>query len=225
MGPGQNEAMSTTAKWVLTIAIPLFWVAVVRTVMTGAPDRSMGLLDLIPVALIWWVWGWKWKPDESGSHDSKVPTPSPVISASPPAPIPEYPHTSPAATSKPDDLGQQMSDSAPDQPQSSVLPCSECGHENPAEVNFCTKCRAKIVLECADCGFKSPQGSEFCGSCGKKTEFAMAREARHKENLQKVKRFATDALSVVFSLLVLMFALAVVGSCLDEYWGTSLLGK
>ena len=59
--------MSTTAKWVLTIAVPLFWVVVVRTVMTEAPDRSMGMLDLIPVALV--VWVWKRKPDVNGSHD------------------------------------------------------------------------------------------------------------------------------------------------------------
>ena len=59
--------MGTTAKWVLTIAVPLFWVVVVRTVMTGAPDRSMGLLDMIPVALV--VWVWKRKPDVNGSHD------------------------------------------------------------------------------------------------------------------------------------------------------------
>ena len=49
---------------------------------------------------------------------------------------------------------------------SSVLSCSECGHQNPAEVDFCTKCRAKMTLQCNKCGFKSPQGSEFCGSCG-----------------------------------------------------------
>ena len=55
----------------------------------------------------------------------------------------------------------------PDSPtQPSVLSCSECGHENPAEANFCTKCRAKMTLQCNKCGLKSPQGSEFCGSCG-----------------------------------------------------------
>jgi hypothetical protein len=80
----------------------------------------------------------------------------------------------------------------------------ECGHKNPAGVEFCTKCRAKMALECANCGFKSPQGSEFCGSCGKETEFgikerarkateaaaAKAREARQKENMQRAKQIA-----------------------------------
>ena len=45
--------------------------------MTGAPDRSMGLLDMIPLGLIWWVWEqkpeWKQKPDVSGSHDPNAP--------------------------------------------------------------------------------------------------------------------------------------------------------
>ena len=73
----------------------------------------------------------------------------------------------------------QKSDPAPDQSQSSVLLCLECGHENPAEVNFCTKCRAKMTLECNKCGFKSPQGSEFCGSCGEETEFRVEKMARN----------------------------------------------
>jgi hypothetical protein len=59
------------------------------------------------------------KPEETASP--QVPTPSPVIRANPPEPIPEYPHAPPAATSPPDDLVQQMSDSTPDQSQSSVL--------------------------------------------------------------------------------------------------------
>jgi len=62
----------------------------------------------------------------------------------------------------------------------SRLKCMECGHKNPGDVEFCTKCRAKMVLECADCGFKSPQGSEFCGSCGNETEFGI-REGQNRE--------------------------------------------
>jgi len=96
-----------------------------------------------------------------------------------------------------------------DQSQSSVLSCSECGHQNPAEVNFCTKCRAKMTLQCGDCGFKSPQGSEFCGSCGNETESGIkerqsrereeAKAAREREEAEaafwereKAKRFARE---------------------------------
>ena len=61
----------------------------------------------------------------------------------------------------------------------SRIKCMECGHKNPGDVAFCTKCRAKMVLEGADCGFKSPQGSEFCGSCGKETEFRVEKMARN----------------------------------------------
>jgi len=86
-----------------------------------------------------------------------------------------------------------MSDSAPDQSQSSVLSCSECGHENPAEVNFCTKCRAKMILQCNKCGFKSPQGSEFCGSCGEETEFRVEKMARNAALAAAAKAAAAKA--------------------------------
>jgi len=155
------------------------------------------------------------KQEETASP--KVPTPSPAIRANPPAPIPEYPHAPPVATSNPDDLVQQMSESAPyppDQSQSSVLSCSECGHENPAEVNFCTKCRAKMTLQCSKCGFKSPQGSEFCGSCGAETEVGAAirirKEAKAaaaatpKTIVQKVRH----GIAVIFYIFAAFLALA-----------------
>ena len=69
----------------------------------------------------------------------------------------------------------------------SRIKCMECGHKNPGDVEFCTKCRAKMVLECADCGFKSPQGSEFCGSCGNETEFGI------KERQSRERKEATAA--------------------------------
>jgi hypothetical protein len=40
----------------MMIGVAVFWVAVIRPWWTGAPDRPMGLLDLIPVAVIWWIW-------------------------------------------------------------------------------------------------------------------------------------------------------------------------
>jgi uncharacterized membrane protein YhaH (DUF805 family)/predicted RNA-binding Zn-ribbon protein involved in translation (DUF1610 family) len=94
---------------------------------------------------------------------------SPIYRDSPP------PAQVDAIAQSPEDSSRQNVD----QSQSSVLLCSECGHENPAEVNFCTKCRAKMTLECNKCGFKSPQGSEFCGSCGEETEFRVEKRARN----------------------------------------------
>ena len=71
----------------------------------------------------------------------------------------------------------------------SRIKCMKCGHKNPGDVEFCTKCRAKMVLECADCGFKSPQGSEFCGSCGKETEFGIKeRQSREREEAKAAAR-------------------------------------
>jgi len=71
----------------------------------------------------------------------------------------------------------------------------ECGHKNPGDVEFCTKCRAKMVLECADCGFKSPQGSEFCGSCGNETEFRIKerQSTERKEAEERQSRFLKEA--------------------------------
>ena len=94
---------------------------------------------------------------------------SPIYRDSPP------PAQVDAIAQSPEDSSRQNVD----QSQSLVLSCSECGHENPAEVNFCTKCRAKLTLECNKCRFKSPQGSEFCGSCGEDTEFRVEKMARN----------------------------------------------
>jgi predicted RNA-binding Zn-ribbon protein involved in translation (DUF1610 family) len=104
---------------------------------------------------------------------------------------------------------------------SSVLPCSECGHQNPAEVNFCTKCRARMTLQCGDCGFKSPQGSEFCGSCGAETEIGTAirirKEAKAaaaatpKTIVQKIRH----GIAVIFYLLLVLVWLAVFADIFD----------
>ena len=61
--------------------------------------------------------------------------------------------------------------------RSSQLECMKCGHKNPAGVEYCTKCSAKMTLKCVNCGFKSPQGSGFCGKCGKKADLGMKRSA------------------------------------------------
>jgi predicted RNA-binding Zn-ribbon protein involved in translation (DUF1610 family) len=104
---------------------------------------------------------------------------------------------------------------------SSVLSCSECGHQNPAEVDFCTKCRAKMTLRCGECGFKSPQGSEFCGSCGAETEVGTAirirKEAKAaaaatpKTIVQKIRH----GIAVIFYLLLVLVWLAVFADIFD----------
>lgn len=44
--------MSTVNKWGLMITVIVLWVAVVRTVFIGAPDNSIGLLDVMPGAIV-----------------------------------------------------------------------------------------------------------------------------------------------------------------------------
>tara|TARA_B100001123_G_scaffold402971_1_gene490995 strand:+ start:141 stop:503 length:363 start_codon:yes stop_codon:yes gene_type:complete len=88
--------------------------------------------------------------------------------------------------------------------------CLECGESNLAGVNFCTKCRAKIILECPKCGFKSPQGSEFCGSCGAETDpsfttFAMTEAAAAEARKTRVKNIAKGGKEVVEGIFGLIF--------------------
>jgi predicted RNA-binding Zn-ribbon protein involved in translation (DUF1610 family) len=159
---------------------------VVRTVLTGSPASSIGLLDAVfvvgGIALIqrWYKQGQTASPNALTSSSG-----------------------------------------------SSVLSCSECGHQNPAEVNFCTKCRAKMTLQCGDCGFKSPQGSEFCGSCGAETEVGVAirirKEARAaaaatpKTIVQKVRH----GIAVIFYIFAPFLALAhLAGGEPGEPWLT-----
>ena len=108
--------------------------------------------------------------------------------------------------------GQAASPNAPtSSPGSSVLSCSECGHENPAEVNFCTKCRAKMTLQCSKCGFKSPQGSEFCGSCGAETEVGAA------VRIAKVAKLTQQASQAVRDDALFSGCLMVLGSVIMLY--------
>jgi hypothetical protein len=59
--PDSKEALSAGFKVALSFGVVLLWVAVIRPLATGAPNRSIGLLyaDLTPVVLIWWLWSAK----------------------------------------------------------------------------------------------------------------------------------------------------------------------
>ena len=100
---------------------------------------------------------------------------------------------------------------------SSVLSCSECGQENPAEVNFCTKCRAKMTLQCGDCGFKSPQGSEFCGSCGAETEVGVAIRIRKEARAAAAATPKTIVQKVRHGIAVIFYIFGAFGGPLDFY--------
>jgi len=147
---------------------------VVRTVLTGSPASSIGLLDAVfvvgGIALIqrWYKQGQTASPNALTSSSG-----------------------------------------------SSVLSCSECGHQNPAEVNFCTKCRAKMTLQCGDCGFKSPQGSEFCGSCGAETEVGAAIRIRKEARAAAAATPKTIVQKVRHGIAVIFYIFAAFGVPMD----------
>lgn len=58
--------------------------------------------------------------------------------------------------------------------------CPECGQENPADVNFCAQCGAKLpelpkppapqTVFCPGCGAQLNAGMKFCTKCGTKLD-------------------------------------------------------
>src|SRR5438552_2255956 len=46
------------------------------------------------------------------------------------------------------------------------MPCSSCGHENPARARFCLECGAPLALRCPRCQVDVPASAKFCPECG-----------------------------------------------------------
>jgi len=46
------------------------------------------------------------------------------------------------------------------------MKCTQCHFENPAEMQFCGKCGAKLEKRCPQCQFSNPPQFAFCGKCG-----------------------------------------------------------
>ena len=46
------------------------------------------------------------------------------------------------------------------------MPCSSCGHENPARARFCLECGAPLALRCPRCQVDVPASGKFCPECG-----------------------------------------------------------
>jgi hypothetical protein len=66
LGPWKHKPIATGYKVTWTIWALVFWVWFVRRAFTGAPDNSMGLLDMIPVVFIGWLWSAKGPTSDSG---------------------------------------------------------------------------------------------------------------------------------------------------------------
>ncbi|MCI0856932.1 MAG: protein kinase, partial [Chloroflexi bacterium] len=45
------------------------------------------------------------------------------------------------------------------------MDCQACGHENPADADFCEECSAELVRSCAGCGTTNTPTAKFCKRC------------------------------------------------------------
>ena len=45
------------------------------------------------------------------------------------------------------------------------MKCPKCQFENPADANFCGKCREKLFLICPQCGIENSPENNFCNKC------------------------------------------------------------
>jgi len=46
------------------------------------------------------------------------------------------------------------------------MKCSRCQQENPAGMNFCGECGARLAALCSSCGTSNAPANKFCGQCG-----------------------------------------------------------
>src|SRR5262245_20347213 len=44
--------------------------------------------------------------------------------------------------------------------------CASCGFANPAGMEFCTECGARLQHSCPQCWFANALAAKFCGKCG-----------------------------------------------------------
>lgn len=73
---------------------------------------------------------------------------------------------------KVEDSTEQSCTAAKDQKESGTVECQECGSQNDADAEYCSKCGTKLMKEktCTECGNKLNDGDIFCSKCGKKVE-------------------------------------------------------
>ncbi len=55
------------------------------------------------------------------------------------------------------------------------LICSNCGHENRPDRNYCSNCGSELIIICPVCRSSNKPGDRYCGECGKPlTEFSQS---------------------------------------------------
>ena len=46
-----------------------------------------------------------------------------------------------------------------------MMNCPSCGHQNPADADFCEECAAELARVCAGCGTTNAPTAKFCKRC------------------------------------------------------------
>src|SRR5436309_1844359 len=47
------------------------------------------------------------------------------------------------------------------------MQCRQCGHEVPADAQFCPECGARLAITCPECGTDNGSAYKFCKNCGR----------------------------------------------------------
>jgi len=78
------------------------------------------------------------------------------------------------------------------------MKCPKCQYENPADANFCGKCREKLFLICTQCGAENSPENSFCNKCGHDLTLPSEpapRELSLDEKLEKIQRYLPKGLT------------------------------
>ena len=78
------------------------------------------------------------------------------------------------------------------------MECSQCQFENPAEMQFCGKCGARLEKRCPRCEFSNPPQFAFCGKCGHQFGDASPsspQDIPFDEKLTKIQKYLPQGLT------------------------------
>jgi class 3 adenylate cyclase/tetratricopeptide (TPR) repeat protein len=78
------------------------------------------------------------------------------------------------------------------------MECINCHFENPAEMQFCGKCGAKLEKRCPQCQFSNPPQFAFCGKCGHQFGDASPsspQDIPFDEKLTKIQKYLPQGLT------------------------------
>jgi class 3 adenylate cyclase/tetratricopeptide (TPR) repeat protein/ribosomal protein L40E len=78
------------------------------------------------------------------------------------------------------------------------MKCPKCQYENPADANFCGKCREKLFPICTQCGAENSPENSFCNKCGHNLTLPSEpppKDLSFDEKLDKIQRYLPKGLT------------------------------